>query len=89
MANPDCRGLVEDGGDDIVTAGRLGQDTQMRHHPALLAEDRHLYDVEDAGPAAQIVNCLRNVLARLVVDLAFENGDLIPRRGNCKRLESK
>ena len=59
-------------------ARRVSASTRrLRHHPALLAERRRLDDIENAGVRAQMVDRVSEILAGLIVDLAFENDDAL------------
>ena len=63
-----------------ITSSRAAgsrEHAQLRHHPPLLAKRRSLDDIENAGVRAQMVDRVSEILAGLIVDLAFQNDDFL------------
>ena len=72
-ANADRRGLVEHHGNNFVLRPDIGQNPELSHHPALLAEDGGLNNVEHTTMRPEIVDRLGKVFSSLIIDLALED----------------
>ena len=72
VAQTDRGGLAKAGIDGVGGAG-AGQCPHVGHHASLLAEHRHLHDVEDVVVLAQPVETHGEILGRLVVDLELDD----------------
>jgi len=76
-SNADGCGLFEYHRNDLVLSSDVGQNPDLRHHPAFLAKDGGLDNVEHATKRPQIVDCLGEIFSRLIVYFAFEDRDTL------------